>query len=172
MNEISDSRRFELLFRIGLLLTLMVGYGIYSNFDNLKWYFIDWKTYHQTIGHIVSSNVEGQGIHGGWRFYITYNYKVGNQEFLSNRVHFGYQAMANPSYAESYVEKYPAGKQVTVFYAENNPQNSVLEPDVKWNGLLEMYLLLMLVPIAIFGLAGYFFNKSRQQNSTVIHANH
>jgi len=153
MNKINDSRRFELLFRIGLLLTLMVGYGIYSNFDNLKWYFIDWKTYHQTIGHIVSSNVEGQGIHGGWRFY-------------------GYQAMANPSYAESYVEKYPAGKQVTVFYAENNPQNSVLEPDVKWNGLLEMYLLLMLVPIAIFGLAGYFFNKSRQQNSTVIHANH
>jgi hypothetical protein len=147
---------------MGLLLTLMIGYGIYSNMDSLRWFFVDLKTYRQAAGQVLSSNIEGGGVHGGWRFKIAYSYKVRNQEFVSNRVHFGYQAMPDRSYAEKYVEKYPIGKQVMVFYEENNPENSVLEPQIKWNGLLDFYLILILLPIAVFGLAAYFYIKSNR----------
>ena len=162
MNKISDTKRSELLLKMGLLLSLMIGYGIYSNLDSLRWYFVDWRAFRQTNGQVISSNIEGQGLHGGWRFDITYSYKVGNQEFSSSRVHYGYQATENPSYAESYVKKYPVGKHITVFYEENNPQNSVLEPQVKWDGLLNSYLMLILLPITVFGLALYFDIKSRR----------
>lgn len=165
MKRLSDNEWYKALFEIGLLLTLMIGFGIYSNIENLRWFFVDSKDYHQTSGEILSANVEAGGTYGSWRFAISYRYKVGNQEFVSNRVHFGYQAMADPSYALSYVQKYPAGKQVVVFYDENNPSNSVLEPQVKWNGLLDFYLLILLLPITIFGMSAYFFVKSRQQSN-------
>jgi hypothetical protein len=162
MGELSDIDRYKRLLQAGLIITLMIGYGIYSNLDTLRWPFVDTRSYRQTVGQIQSSKVDAGGLHGGWRFRITYTYRVGNREFVSDRVHFGYQAMDNPSYANSYVEKYPAGKEVVVFYDENYPGNSVLEPSVKWSGLLNGYLLFLLVPIMIFSLAAYYYVKSHR----------
>lgn len=162
MRRMDDRERSKILLEIGLILTLMIGCALLSNIDNLRWLFVDVKTFHQTSGQVLLSKIEPGGIYGGWRFDITYRYKVGELEFVSNRVHFGHQAEDNPSYAQSYVEKYPVGEQVIVFYDPNEPENAVLEPEVKWNGLLDFYLIITLLPIAVLVLSAYFFIKSHQ----------
>jgi hypothetical protein len=163
MKKMSDFERYKILLEIGLTFTLMISFAFLSNIDNIRWLFVDVKILRQTNGQVLSSKIEPGGIYGGWRFNIAYRYKVGELEFVSNRVHFGYQAEDNSIYAQNYVKKYPVGKQIVVFYDPNEPGNAVLEPEVKWNGLLDFYLIIALLPIAIFGLSFYFFIKNRQQ---------
>src|SRR5688500_6740099 len=109
INNMSNSSTIEkskLLLEMGLLLMLLIIVSISSNPEPLTWLFVNPDNYLKTEGRILSSTVGARGIRGAWRFEITYEYTVGDQVFTSDRVHFGYQALSDRSYAEGYVDKY------------------------------------------------------------------
>ncbi|QDU00179.1 DUF3592 domain-containing protein [Gimesia aquarii] len=62
---------------------------------------------------------------------VIYRYQVEQNEFQSETVWFGGDiSTSNRSMAQETVKKYPAKKQVTVYYNPNKPATAVLEPGV------------------------------------------
>ena len=112
---LSNLEKSKLLLQMGLLFMLMIIVGTSGNPKSLTWLFTRSDNYLQREGRIISSKIGAGGAWGAWRFEISYEYKIGNQTFTSERVHFGYQALSDKSYAQGYVDKYFVGKKVVVF---------------------------------------------------------
>jgi len=161
MSGLANNEKSKLLFQMGLLASLVIIVGINSSKESLKWLFINPDTYHKTQGTILSSNIGGGGVWSSWRFDITYEYMIEDQKFVSNRVHFGYQAMSDRSYAQRYVDKYFAGKKVMVYYDPTDPSKSVLEPQVRWYTPFYFYIMLLLIALALFGLSIKLYREKR-----------
>jgi len=109
----------------------------------------DYIDYEQVEGEIVRSI---ESIDGG-RYVpvrvaeITYMYEVNNKYYQSQVISFSHDM----SRVEYYLDKYPVGKKIVIFYDKNAPEYSVLEPEKK------DYTLILLPPflIAIF-VTSYF----------------
>ena len=153
MSSLANTQKSKLLFQMGLLGSLVIIVGIMSSKESLMWIFINPNAYHKTEGTILSSKIGGGGVWGAWRFDITYEYMVGDQKFISNSVHFGYQAMSDRSYAQGYIDKYFVGKRVGVYYDPGDPGKSVLEPQVRWYAPLYFYIMLLLIILTLFSLS-------------------
>ena len=153
MSRFTDTPKSKLIFQMGILASLVMIVGIMSNKESLRWLFINPSAYDKTEGTILSSNIGGGGVWGAWRFDVTYKYMIGGQKFISNRVHFGYQAMSDRSYAQAYVDKYFVGKKVRVYYDPRDPSQSVLEPQVRWYMPLYFYIILLLIVLTLFGFS-------------------
>ena len=156
MNETTNIEKSKLFVRIGFAFTLMISIALCSNMNSLVWIFTDPSNYQTTNGTILTSTTNFEGTYGGWQFNITYEYHVGNKKYISSRVHYGYQGMADRSYAQGYVEKYPVNDPVIVYYNPSNPKSAVLEPKIKWMFLIYFYSLVFLITITSFGLAIYY----------------
>lgn len=126
----------KLLLQLGITLSLFTVAICIRNKEIIKWWFVNPSiTYAITDGKIIESNISHTGVHGGWKFNISYEYFVEDTQYRSNIVHYGYQTSSDKSYAEGYITKYPIEKTVVVYFDPNNPSLSVLEPEVKWFGL-------------------------------------
>jgi hypothetical protein len=86
-------------------------------------------------GRVISTDiVKWVRPQGGWAYApaILYEYEVDGKPFGSNVVHTGLSATESSyrasSAAELYVERFPAGSEVTVWYDPADPANAVLEP--------------------------------------------
>jgi Protein of unknown function (DUF3592) len=78
-----------------------------------------------TSGRIVKSILVPDPHDAGSSVEITYQFKVGDRDFTSDRV--SYTAMRNDLWAkERLVARYPAGSVADVFYDPANPKHSVL----------------------------------------------
>jgi hypothetical protein len=60
-----------------------------------------------------------------------YDFVVEGTTFSGDCVAFGDYGSSNPSHARGIVNEYPQGKAVTVYYMQEDPEVSVLEPGVK-----------------------------------------
>src|SRR5439155_23288043 len=66
---------------------------------------------------------------------IVYDYQVETHVYSSERISFSDFAHTK-DYAQSFINKYPKGKEVTVYYQPSNPSLAVLEPgiaDMSWS---------------------------------------
>lgn len=66
---------------------------------------------------------------------ITYRYEVSDKKYKNNQISFE-REFKDGAYAKGFVDKYPKGKPVTVFYNPGNPSQSVLEPGIKLSALI------------------------------------
>jgi len=73
---------------------------------------------------------------GAYHAEIMYNYFVKNQIYSNNKVAFGDYGSSNPQHARSISNLYQKGKEVTVYYQPEDPQNSVLEPGFQTQALI------------------------------------
>lgn len=82
-------------------------------------------------GIIQSSSVErSSGTKGGTTYKpkIKYTYSVAGTEYTGNLIAFGLaNVSAGGKFAEEYIQKYPKGKNVQVFYSPTDCKTSVLE---------------------------------------------
>lgn len=98
------------------------------------------KIWPHTDGVITLSSIEhSTGRHPGdvWGVNISYDYKVSGVSYTGTRVAFGMEE-SSESHAQSFVDRYPAGKKVPVFYSPSNPEIVVLETGIHggtWIGL-------------------------------------
>ncbi len=66
----------------------------------------------------------------GVRPVIAYEYSVGGMHFIGSQIAFGLQDnfFSGGSFARKYIDRYPAGRSVRVYYDPLSPSSSVLEP--------------------------------------------
>jgi len=81
-------------------------------------------------GKVITSNVNEFTGKGGrtYRPMVIYAYSVGAVRFMSSRIASRPLASSDRSAAARFVEKYPVGKTVQVFYDPQDPEQAVLEP--------------------------------------------
>src|SRR5262249_19109251 len=94
------------------------------------WFGMQSKTWPHTDGVIAKSTVEVRQSRGQrWHANIWYYYAVANETYTGTRIEFGMEELSMAR-AQSFVDRYPKGKAVDVFYSPSNPGRSVLEPGV------------------------------------------
>ena len=84
---------------------------------------------------------------------IRYEYNVSGRSYTSGRVCFsGGSGGSDRSDAVEVTEKYPEGAEVKVFYNQEKPEESVLEPGVVWSAiiLIAAGLVFLVVAVIIF----------------------
>lgn len=108
---------------------------VYLSWREIKGtYLIDSIDLEQTAGKILSSEVTTSDYKGRtyYHYSIEYEFLVKEGNMHSKDIAFvNATAGTDKTFAEDYVRKYPAGKNVTVYYENGNPSLSALEPNVK-----------------------------------------
>jgi hypothetical protein len=84
-------------------------------------------------GIIRTSSVEYHSSNKGGTYHahIFYNYNLNGATYSGDRVAYGDYGSSNPSHAQEIVNRYPAGKNVTIYYMPNEPEECLLEPGIK-----------------------------------------
>lgn len=93
----------------------------------------------------VSGTAEAMGDDGFLIPFVSYTYRVGKSGFYSDRLAFPSGGAEPPKKARKIVDRYPAGKQVKVYYNPARPGEAVLEPGElsrTWDNVAEAILLL------------------------------
>ncbi len=134
-NQMSPGMNF-FFSRIFPLLFVAVGAG--TGFFGIRGLIrakdsVDWPS---TQGSIVESSVErrhsgGKNRSTTYHAGILYEFTVEGTTFNGNRVAYGDYGASNPSHARRIVNRYPEGKDVTVYYMSGNPEECLLEPGIK-----------------------------------------
>ena len=133
-------------------------------------WFFQWKQsqdWLSTQGKIVQSHLQSVRVSRGGRKSrnidgsvrlgtayapdILYEYRANAQAFQSSQIFIGQQFPSSLSVSNEFVEKYPVGRDVTVYYNPEKPEFATLERD----RLKE--LLLYLVGGIIYILVGFAF---------------
>jgi len=88
--------------------------------------FAQWIEYETAEGEIIEShesyNARGKGLAD-----IDYYFLAEGDVYRSNKINFA----GDMRESEHYLQKYPVGQRVTVYYEKGNPDFSVLEPENK-----------------------------------------
>ena len=149
----------SILLSISLVLPMFLFAAILRWPDVRGSYLLNADSLVTGTGTIVSSHVYSETRRGRTSYYYSINYRfnVGEETFRSDQVTFSFKGTENRKFADSYVNKYPVGHTVTVFYDHNNPSFSVLEPSEK-DGDLAILLVGILVSggALILGLLSLF----------------
>lgn len=119
------------LFWVGVVF-LFSGIMMFANNRGaVESVFVPYRDLRTTPGTIVSSAVE---YHGGksssYVYNIRYQYAAGGKWYQSSQITFSSWGGRDPAFAQSYVDRYPAGAPVTVYYLPSHPSFAVLEPAV------------------------------------------
>ncbi|NJN80338.1 MAG: DUF3592 domain-containing protein [Anaerolineales bacterium] len=110
-----------------------LGYFLYKRNQKSTAYRQSAQNWLSTTGTILMSSVQSRrsSSSGGYSDYpvIVYQYQVNGQSYQSQRLKAGEQFFnVNVSWqAQETINKYPIGKEVTVYYDPNNPAESALE---------------------------------------------
>lgn len=126
-------------------------------------YFLEDDSLGVTLGTIMSSTITTGSYKNPMLGYeIKYKFSIRNKTYISNKITFKNVGTIDPSFARFYVNKYPVGKSVTVYYDPNNPFFSVLEPKEKGN-----YIGIIVTPFifaGLFILSLWYYYKKRSSN--------
>jgi hypothetical protein len=123
---------------IGFVVTLMNLIRILQSLISKSWSIAD-GSITKSVVH-VSRNYSSSGSSGGsgrrqttnYRPDIEFEYRIQDTQFKSNRIYFGSKMGASWKYRRSkkYVEKFPVGRHVSIYYKPSNHSKAILEPGV------------------------------------------
>lgn len=150
-------------FLLGCIWALLALGGASILVEDISAPYKNLNSYETTSGIIISSQITfGGARNGGWQFEIFYKYQVHGTQYVSNKVNFVSTGDdSSDAYAKSYVEKYPVGKAVTVYYEHSNPSKSVLEPENYSNSALYWTIFLSVLALLHYFFAIRFFFQGR-----------
>lgn len=98
---------------------------------------------------------------------VAYDYTVNGTRYTGDRVTFGSVSTSSTARARRVLNRYPKGKEVTVYYNPEDPEQSVLEPGIHgatW--FLPAFGLLF----AVVGAAVFVFRKKFVTRFNILHA--
>jgi hypothetical protein len=115
-----------------ILIFGAIGYYLYKRNQQSMAQRQDAQNWSSTTGTILMSSVQSsRSGSGGYSTHpvIVYQYQVHGQTYQSQNLRVGDKFLrVNTSWsAQETVDKYPIGKQVTVYYDPNNPKDCALE---------------------------------------------
>jgi len=130
---------------------------IYSDWHGFKGrYFTDLSRLTSAEGIIVSSSTyTSESKHTIYYHYnIEYEFNVNGRYYLSNEITFSGEYSNHHEETRGYLSKYPIGKKVIVYYDPQDPNFSVLEPDIYFDAELNMFFLV--IALSIFVISGSY----------------
>jgi hypothetical protein len=111
---------------------ICIGIGI-SEVTNM----VSSKSWPTARGIVIKSEV---GSSGGYYYpRIKYVFHVKNKKYESINFDIANAQSGDPIPSKKAVKRYPAGKEVTVYYNPENPEECALEPGVDWSMLAMMF---------------------------------
>lgn len=130
---------------IAVLFFIGLGFNLQQQFAS--------RLFKQTDGTITMSNRHALKDEDG-RYYqvdVRYTYSVDGKQYWNDRYSY-FHTYAESSRNKSVVEKYPRGKQVTVYYDPSNPKESVLSRKISpWSVMpIFFFLLPTIIPPLVF----------------------
>ena len=138
---------------IGCVILFLFGRDIMSGLRSRNWPTTEGKITQSGVDMSQSRDDEGE-IKTSYGASIQYTYSVSGQELVGERRTFTNVRTNSSRRAEQIVERYPQGSSVTVYYTEEDPSLSVLEPGVGWFSYVGMVLVLGLLIVGILGVTG------------------
>jgi len=135
---------FVVFAGVGIGLTIYA-YGLHGKAKASKnWPPADGTISSSSVSQHKSSSKDSTTYHAE----VYYKYSVNGTNYSNNQVTFGDYGSGSPGHAQKIVNRYPAGKTVTVYYNPATPEESVLEPGVVW------FVRVMLGAGIVFALVG------------------
>lgn len=130
---------------------------IYSDWHGFKGrYFTDLSRLASAEGIIVSSSTytskSKRTVY--YHYNIEYEFNVNGRYYLSNEITFSGEYSTHEEETQGYIREYPIGKKVIVYYDPQDPNFSVLEPDIYFNAELNMFFLV--IALSIFVISGSY----------------
>ena len=97
---------------------------------------------------------------------IEYRYSVDGRSYVGNRVSYRWNdkpssRTSDKGYYERVLEKYPVGKNVTVHYNPNDPDEAVLETNPSWVACLILFVGVSLIVSVLFPIKDLLFNRKK-----------
>jgi hypothetical protein len=123
----NESKGANPLF-LGLMVFALGFYVVWSLKEPILWSIQEHNDLLITQGRVTESKTYWKS--KGWHYEIWYEYGVDGRLYKSDRVNYGHTGSSDKSFASNYVNRYPVGKSVVVYYDQNHPNKSVLEPNV------------------------------------------
>jgi hypothetical protein len=140
------------------LLFLCVGIGLLIYGKRVAGMAKDSATWPGVKGKIVRSEVVrndddmGRGRDRSATFMpdVGYTYSVDKTEYEGSLIAFGTRNFyGSKDYANDYVERFPEGKRVSVFYDPSNPETAVLEPGLSKKSHIPTYVGIGLIALSL-----------------------
>ena len=104
----------------------------------------------------ISSTLDNGGSGGNKRSFtpvVSYRYDVDGQSYDSDRVHFdALRRYSDQEEVQAVIDQYPAGDEVLVYYAPDDPANAVLMPGASWRVYMPMGFALALAVLGLYWL--------------------
>lgn len=130
---------------------------IYSDWHGFKGrYFTDLSRLASVEGIIVSSSTytskSKRTVY--YHYNIEYEFNVNARYYLSNEITFSGEYSTHQEETRGYLSKYPIGKKVKVYYDPQDPNFSVLEPDIYFDAELNMFFLV--IALSVFVISGSY----------------
>jgi len=126
----------------------------------------DALTWPQTRGHMIASQlvihhlpkfIDSRANPARWYgTQVQYEYKVGAEEYLSDRLAFREADSPSPQDALKVMNKYRRAGEVTVFYNPKDPNQAVLQPGYIGN----LFLILIIGGLLVLGGVFVFYSQS------------
>jgi hypothetical protein len=129
--EVRESLRLKLIFLVFAVMGVIALMIWLTNTQAME-AAMNWPT---TSGVVTESNIrwdppETGNDYGAFSPILHYSYNVSGTQFEGDRIVFGIFAFRYQSNAQDFINNYPIGKSVIVHYDPNNPQSSILFPEV------------------------------------------
>jgi hypothetical protein len=124
------------MFAAGIVLMAWGGYEIKGSRESGSWPSVQ--------GAITSSGMSKRTTRDSnhrkrTTYYpkVGFQYQVDGRNYISSRIAFGTgDTGGSEKWARKIVDKYPAGKTVTVYYNPQDPQYGVLESGITWRSII------------------------------------
>ena len=109
------------------------------------------RSWTQTTGEILSSDVGLSGFRGGWyRPLVSFRYAADGSTYEGDAIQTARAAYASESAAAGIAARYPVGSKVAIYYDPEAPWTAVLEiNDSAARRRIWIALLLLLAPVVI-----------------------
>ncbi len=131
-------KKYKLAFWF-VALPLLV---LITRFDDVKGsFFLTTIEFSSIKGEVIESKIT-HGHRPKYRFNISYSYEVNGVKYTNSRVGFGFKGSNNKDSVSEILNKYPVGKKVEVYFDNQKPNFSVLEPER--NSRSDFYIVIFL----------------------------
>jgi hypothetical protein len=145
------------LFWVGAGMLAVSLWMVLSNWHDVNGsFFTDLASLRSAEGTIVSSSTYT----GRWNrktyyhYSIEYEFTVNGKSYRSDEITFNDNYSIHQEFAQTYINKYPVGKMVVVYYDPHDPSFSVLEREENADAALKLFLLA--ISACVFALSsGY-----------------
>jgi hypothetical protein len=146
--------REMILFLCSIIALFCIVFA-YKNINDIRGaVFIPSNAYRTTGGEIRTSKISCRGGKtASCSYIISYKYTVAGNDYTSRQIDFRVKrGDSDVAFAEGYVNKYPAGRKVTVHYKADEPSFAVLEPHNKRGGLLASIGIPIVFSLCLLGI--------------------